>query len=224
MKETNFEENNGNILLGITGSIGCGKTYTCNLLKEIAENNEMENSYLSIDTIRRNILGTNPKYEEVRLDLIDFFGNKIQKQDGSICGKELGEYIFNDSLLMQVFKAYTHKAIKDNFEDELKENKGITFVEWALLVEDNYLQFVNGNVLVVTCDYDIQIKRLSSGDLPLDQIKKRIENHYSNEKKISHIKQFQKAIGKGQLYVFDTTKNPKKKQYEELFENIIKND
>ncbi|MFH1637514.1 MAG: dephospho-CoA kinase [Candidatus Woesearchaeota archaeon] len=220
-KEILEEENTNSFLLGVTGSIGCGKTHVCHTLIDIASNQGLSLSYVNLDTIRRQILGTESRYAHLRLQLSDHFGERITKLDGSIDGKELGQIIFYDSDAMNYFRNLISPAIDQELEIETQDKKGLVLVEWALLVEDGLLPLVKGDVLVTTCSYDKQIARLMGGDLPLNQILKRRSNQLTNSEKIEKIRAYQQDTGGGKLYVFDTTENPSKGQYRALLEKII---
>jgi len=206
-------------ILGVTGSIGCGKTYACNMMQKAGGG---KTSYVSVDELRRRILGTDTRYEEVRAQLVKQFGNGIQKADGSICGKELGQIIFYDTSENEAYRKIVYPSLTKSIEEAIQERNGLVLVEWACLVEDNLLPLVFGNTLVVTCDSDAQIQRLTGGDLPLNQIKRRIACQLSNTEKIARISEYQKQTGTGQLYVFDTTQNPGQEQYTILLEKIMK--
>jgi len=213
--------NNGRSPLGVTGSIGCGKTFVCTTLRELADNQGIITSYVSVDSLRRNILGTDAKYEKVRTDLTAYFGERIRKPDGSICGKELGQIIYYEISAMDAYKGILYPAINQSLGFIMKERNGLLFLEWSCLVEEGLLPLVEGNALVITCDYYTQVQRLIAGDLPLSQLQKRIEHQLSNNEKISGIKEYQKNSGSGRLYVFDTGTNPGPEQYMALLEDIM---
>ena len=47
------------MVIGITGSMGCGKSYAVNLFKKYSEKQNIESTYISIDEIRRDLLNNN---------------------------------------------------------------------------------------------------------------------------------------------------------------------
>jgi dephospho-CoA kinase len=215
------EINAGRYLLGVTGSIGCGKTYASEIFGKIAENQNISTLFVNVDCFRRVVLGTDIYFENERKMLVDNFGKTIQKQDGSICGKELGQIIFYDPQAMEDFRSIICPAVNSSITDAIKTKNGLLFIEWACLVEDGLLPLVEGNVLVAACNYQTQIKRLSGGDLPIDQIEKRIAYQLNNSEIIEKIQSYQNETMKGNLYLFDTTFNPQIWCYEQMLEKII---
>jgi dephospho-CoA kinase len=214
------ELNQGRYLLGVTGSIGCGKTYACRKLSEEGNSLGIDISEVNLDHIRRDILKSNPLYSKLRQKLAGEFGNHIMNHNSSIDRKELGQIIFYNEDAMDFFQKTTFPAIKEQLKSHLASKKGLVLTEWALLIEDGLLPFVNNNVLLVTCNPEKQIGRLSDGDLPMDEIIRRATNQFSNEEKERKIKEIQERTQNGQLYVLDTTSSPTRTTYKLLLEEI----
>jgi dephospho-CoA kinase len=208
--------------LGITGSMGCGKSYACKSLLEEADRRSITADYINVDRLRQDVLGTNERYKSLRDSLVEEFGYGIRKEDGSICGRELGQVIFYNAGAMESFRQLTFPAIKDCLEEKVKDKKGLVLVEWAMLAEDGLLELVDYNVLLVTCDYETQLERLKGGDLPEDQIIKRINYQLSNDEKREKIEEEQVKTGKGRLITFDTAHNPLPAEYKRLLEEILR--
>jgi dephospho-CoA kinase len=152
-------------ILGVTGSIGCGKSYTCRKLVDLGRERDIPISYIDVDTIRRK---TPPR--ELRATL----------------------------------------------SRRITDEQGLVLFEWALLVEDGLMPLVEG-VLLVECNYETQLKRLIGGDLPGEEVKRRINAQLSNDEKEKIIKQSGKKF-----YIFDSSQNPNDSQYQRLLEEIIK--
>lgn len=204
-------------LLGVTGSMACGKTYVCNRLKEIAAHYKIPLHYTNIDEIRRDILSLNPNYLAVRQELSDRLTNSdLKNPDTSIDRKALGDIIFYDSDAMQAFQEIVYPAISQYLDNYLEDKKGLVLLEWALLVEDNLFPLVDYNVLLVHCSYQTQLDRLKDSDLPKDQIVKRINAQLSNQEKEDQIRAAQQQAKSGDLYLFDTTDNPGDRGVREL--------
>lgn len=174
-------------IIGITGSIGSGKSYAVEIFKKICKENKINAIFLSVDDIRRNIL------EKENIDR-----------------NKLNEKIYNNENAMKEYKKYINPKIRNYLNEQIRENEGIIFIEWALLLEDNLYDIVD-SVIMVYCKEDIQIKRLENGDLGKEKIIKRIKMQLTNEEKIQKLKQLQK-----EFFIIDTTNNPEEKEYEEL--------
>jgi dephospho-CoA kinase len=201
--------NETKFILGVTGSIGCGKTYACNLLIQSAIKQKINTNYINIDYIRRNILSTEENYSEVRKKLVNIFGENIENKDSSISRTKINNIIFYDNEAMSKFKTITYPYIKTEVNNQIKN--GFNLIEWALLVEDEFISLIDKTVLVVTCNYQTQLNRIKD-----KEIQKRINLQLSNQEKIEELKKQNKII-----YQFDTTNNPSKKSYDNLFEKIM---
>jgi dephospho-CoA kinase len=110
---------------------------------------------------------------------------------------------------MSKFKTITYPYIKTEVNNQIKN--GFNLIEWALLVEDEFISLIDKTVLVVTCNYQTQLNRIKD-----KEIQKRINLQLSNQEKIEELKKQNKII-----YQFDTTNNPSKKSYDNLFEKIM---
>lgn len=174
-------------IIGITGSIGSGKSYAVKIFKKIYKENKINAIFLDVDDIRRNIL------EKENIDR-----------------NKLNEKIYNNENAMKEYKKYINPKIRNYLNEQIRKNEGIIFIEWALLLEDNLHDIVD-SVIMVYCEEDMQIKRLENGDLGKEKIIKRIKMQLTNQEKIQKLKQLQK-----EFFIIDTTNNPEEKEYEEL--------
>lgn len=212
----------GKCLVGVTGSVACGKSYACEMLAKEAAFDRVLLETISIDEIRRNILGTDASYETVRKALSGVFGSRVMNDDGSVNRKELGEIIFYDSNAMEYFRDITNPAISSAIESAIESKRGLVLVEWAMLAEDGLLPVVNYNVLLVKCSPEEQLRRLNAiSDLPKGQIMRRLQIQLSNKEKEAMITGAQQRENKGKLFLIDTTNNHSWQDYKNLLETMV---
>lgn len=203
------------VVLGITGSIGSGKTFCCKRLFEIAKSRNINCIYLSIDEIKDDILGNNPNYKAQRIELSQSLGSEVLNNNYSINRNILSQFVYKNDTKMQIFKDKIFPIINSRIQNEINMASGIVLFEWALLIEDNLLPFIN-KVLIVKCNENTQLDRLKSGNLPMGNIKKRIHNCMPTEKKIEVLSK-QNCIP----YIFDTSRDPETHEYMNLFKEIF---
>lgn len=172
-------------VIGITGSIGSGKSYAIEVFKRICKQHNINANFIDVDTIRRNIL------KEENIDRI-----------------KLNKIIYNDSHEMKKYKEFIVPKIKKCLVEQIKNNDNFLFIEWALLIEDGLLDLVD-SIIMCYCKEEIQIKRLENGDLGKEEVIKRINLQLTNEQKIEKLKKIKK-----ELYIIDTSNNPKSEEYE----------
>ena len=174
-------------VIGITGSIGSGKSYAVEKFKNICKRNMIKATFIDVDEIRRNIL-------------------KKENVDRVILNKK----IYNNQEEMQKYKQFINPKIREYLKDQINKNDGILFIEWALLIEDDLYDLVD-SIIMIYCKKEIQIKRLENGDLGKAEVIKRINLQLTNEQKIEKLKQLNI-----EYYFLDTSNNPKIKEYETI--------
>lgn len=172
-------------VIGITGSIGSGKSYAIENFKKICKNTNTKAVFIDVDDVRRNILA-----------------------EENIDRTKLNQKIYNDNKEMEKYKKYINPKIKNYLIKQIEQNDGFTFIEWALLIEDDLCDIVD-SIIMIYCDKEIQIKRLENGDLGKTEIIKRMNLQLTNEQKIEKIKQLNR-----EYYIIDTSNNPNIEQYE----------
>ena len=160
------------IILGLTGSIGCGKSSLSNILKDNNIN------IIDADLISRKI------FEDKH------FGDSIKNKDGSLNRKALGNIVFNDDNKLVELNNLTHPKIKEKVLKEIEKiklyNKDIVVIDAPLLIEGGYLEIVD-KVVVITCNEDIQIKRIQQRDnCSKEEALSRISSQMSQKDKVKY--------------------------------------
>ena len=168
------------IILGLTGSIGCGKSSLSNILKE---NN--------IDIIDADIISRKIFEDKKLLNLVfEHFGDCIKNEDGSLNRKALGNIVFNDDNRLIELNALTHPRIKEKIIKEIEmlklNNKEVIVIDAPLLIEGGYLEMVD-KLLVITCNNEIQVSRIQKRDnCTRQEALSRINSQMSQEEKVKY--------------------------------------
>ena len=212
--------NLGLYIMGVTGGIGCGKSYSCEMLTKEAQPVGLNVKQIEMDEIRRGILGNLSGYEKVREAIAYEFGKHLLKRDGTIDRKGLGHVIFKDRDALEEYRRIMDPAMRTELRARISGNQGIVLVDWGPLVEDRMLDAVNYNALLITCEQGIQMGRISYGDLSAEEIMDRVKSQLSPEVKEKKILEAQSKAGRGVFIKFDTTNNPSKAEYAALLEDI----
>lgn len=174
-------------VIGITGSIGSGKSYAVDIFKKICDQNKIKAVFFDVDDIRRNIL------KKENIDRV-----------------ALNQKIYNNQKEMQKYKQFINPKIKEYLKEKIKGADGFIFIEWALLIEDGLDDLVD-SIIMIYCENETQIKRLQDGDLGIDEVIKRMNLQLTNEQKLEKIKDLPK-----EYYIIDTTDNPGMQEYENI--------
>lgn len=139
--------------LGLTGGIATGKTTAANILKDFGA------EIVDADIIAHKIMEPDgPAYS----DVVQFFGNNILNDDGSINRNKLGEIVFSNSELRQKLEKITHPIIIKEIEERLENDNNIVLV--APLLFEVGLERLVDVVWVIYCSRLTQIKRLKNRD------------------------------------------------------------
>ena len=165
------------LILGLTGNIGCGKSSLSDIFKE------SDFQIIDADIIARQIFEDRNLLQEVFIH----FGEGIRSSDGNLDRKALGRIVFNDENKLIELNNLTHPKIKSkilhNIEEAKNSNKKIVVIDAALLIEGGYLKIID-KLIVVTCDKDIQIKRIQDRDnCTKEEAISRINSQMSQEEK-----------------------------------------
>ncbi len=168
------------LVIGLTGNIGCGKS---SLSQIFAQQNI---KIIDADIIAREIYND----EKLLSEIYKVFGSNIKNNDGSLNRKALGRIVFNDDEKLIQLNKMTHPLIRQRVSDKIDEyknqNKEMVILDAALLVESDYLNFID-KLLVVICNEDIQIERIKQRDnCSKEEALSRIKSQMSQEEKVKY--------------------------------------
>jgi dephospho-CoA kinase len=160
-----------NILIGITGGIGSGKSAVSDYLSGLGEN-----VIYSDETARKVVMPGQPGYEGVRRG----FGDEFFTAGGLLDRKKLARYVFGNKEKLEKLNGILHPIILDQIYRETERLKGRVFIEVPLLIKSGMHEKMDF-VWLVTADEDTRIMRVKSRD-GLDEtlIKQRMDNQMSD--------------------------------------------
>jgi len=138
------------MIIGITGSIACGKSTVSNYLKS--------KGYIVIDADRIGHEALDDDYVKEKLVLA--FGNEIL-EDNKISRQKLGELVFGNSSNLNVLNSIIHPEIRKKILEKIDKNndKELIFIDVALLFEAKFDDLVD-KIIVVYVDKNTQLTRL----------------------------------------------------------------
>lgn len=138
------------MIIGITGSIACGKSTVSNYLKN--------KGYVVIDADKIGHEALEDDY--VKEKLILAFGNEIL-EDNKINRQKLGELVFGNSSNLNVLNSIIHPEIRKKILEKIDKNndKELIFIDVALLFEAKFDDLVD-KIIVVYVDKNTQLTRL----------------------------------------------------------------
>lgn len=142
------------LVVGLTGGIASGKSTISNMIKEMG--------FTVIDAdveARIAVEPGRPAYEQI----VDYFGEEILQEDGTIDRAKLGTIVFNDEEKRMKLNSFVHPAVRqqmmDKKEKALRNNEKLVVLDIPLLLEGNLTTMID-KVLLVYVDEEVQLKRL----------------------------------------------------------------
>jgi len=165
--------------VGLTGSIGVGKSYVTSIFEELGAH------VLDADqTAREVVMPGMPGLKAVT----EVFGEEILNPDGTLNRKQLGAVVFADEAKRQQLNFVLHPFIIARQDEILNEweamdPQGIGIVDAALMIESGgYRRF--DKLIVVHCRPEVQLERLMLRDkLSRDEAQRRINSQMPQEEK-----------------------------------------
>jgi dephospho-CoA kinase len=165
--------------VGLTGSIGVGKSFVSGVLAELGCR------VLDADETAREVVALN---SPALRDVVAKFGTDILKSDGTLDRSRLGALVFADSEKRVTLNSIMHPYIIAQQDERLREwealdPNGIVVVDAALMIESGgYKRF--DKLIVVHCRADVQLQRvMARNGLSREEAERRIAAQMPQEEK-----------------------------------------
>ncbi|SUZ54757.1 uncharacterized protein METZ01_LOCUS7611 [marine metagenome] len=159
------------LVIGLTGSIGTGKSEAAGLLEALGA------SLISADQVGHEAYSPNTEAWE---QVVAAFGGGILQEDGEINRRELGAIVFSDpdklEKLNQIMHPRMARVVADKIEILRSQGVDVVVVEAALLFEAGWDSLVE-EVWVTDSPEEIVIERLKQRNgLSEEEARKRISS------------------------------------------------
>ncbi len=211
-------------IVGLTGEIGSGKSYVGEQLVQLAKKDNILAHNIELDLLTQQIQEdlSEEKYELVRQEIIENFGQEVAKKDGRIDRKALGEIVFADSEKLNKLNKIMHTPILVRLRKELKNKEGLIILNAALLAETKMMDLSNYNLILLNVNEKTQERRLIKRGLNQEQIKRRLASQYDFAKKKKIIEQAISDHQHGQLFILENSRDDNQQKIATLWQDLKK--
>lgn len=157
-------------VIGITGGIGSGKSLVADIMIKKYSAYLINSDCIAKDQMKPGAIS----YQGV----VEFFGNEILSEDGTINKSKLSNIVFNDKEKLLKLNSLTHPNVLAEIQRIIvkkRESETVPYciIETALMIESGY-DFVCDEVWYVHSSYDLRRSRLkqyrSYSDERIDEI------------------------------------------------------
>jgi len=192
--------------IGLTGSIGTGKTTVENIFKKLGV------PVIDADQIVHQLL----KRKDIKKKIINLLGDVLDKY-GEIDRKKVAKIVFSDPQKRKKLEQILHPKVFKYIQNWLKEQEkinpnGIAIVSVPLMIETGSYKNYD-KIIVVYAPKELQLKRLIKKGMTKEEALKRINAQMDIDEKIKYAD-----------YVINNTGSLKdlEKQVKELYQKLIK--
>jgi dephospho-CoA kinase len=161
--------------IGITGGIGSGKTTVCKIFELLRV------PVFYADDEAKKLMNDD---FNVKNQIETLFGSESYLDSGILNRKHIAQIVFHDKTKLEALNAIVHPAVFNAMDIwSSKQKTKYVLKEAALLFESkSYLK--NDYNILVNCDLDLRIERVSKRDLlSYQEIKARIDAQFPEDEK-----------------------------------------
>ena len=141
--------------IGLTGGIASGKTTVCNLFKD-----------LSVEIIDADVISheLSKKGGAAFEEIIEAFEDEIIGNDGELDRKKLRSIVFNDDSKKKMLEMIIHPKVLLSINEKIKASQSDYLIISVPLMIETGMNAMMDRVLLIDCNVETQIERLSQRD------------------------------------------------------------
>ena len=162
--------------VGVTGGIGCGKSYVCDLLREkgfpVYACDEEAKRLMVEDTVLVSGLKA-------------LIGEDAYDEAGRLNKQTIAAFLFSDAVNARRINGIVHPRVKDDFLQWVRQqSSSVVFMESAILFESGFDTVVD-TTLMIYAPLQVRLERVMRRDgLSEDMAMKRVEAQMADDEKL----------------------------------------
>jgi len=196
------------IILGLTGSVGTGKSTVASLFKDLGA------YIIDWDVVARDVVRPHLK---ARDGIVQYFGKGVLNEDLTLDRQKLADMVFGDEEKVRKLNQIVHPEVfseDQRLTQEMRERgeNAVVVKDIPLLTKEARGMIVD-KIATVSASEEIQLKRLEERGMEMEDARNRIKSQLSLEEKIK----FSDFV----IYN-DGSLEETKRQVEEIYASLVK--
>jgi len=142
--------------IGITGGIGSGKTFVCNIFQKLGT------PIFNADIVSKELVTSS---KEIALRIRNEFGDTVFDNNDKLIRKKLADIVFNNHQKLNVLNDIIHPEVENYFLNWSEQNSDSPYIlkEAAILFESG--SYINlDKIITVYSPINIRVERILSRD------------------------------------------------------------
>lgn len=162
--------------IAITGNIGSGKSYVCSLFKSFG--------IPVFDSDREAKLLYDRS--EVRLKMVERFGETIYRADGSLDRRLMASKVFGDSCALGYVESVLYPVLNEWFAEWTAQQDAPYVIYESALIFEKHLESLFDAIIVVAASEPVRIRRVMARDhCTEEQVRARMAMQLSQTEKLT---------------------------------------
>jgi pantetheine-phosphate adenylyltransferase/dephospho-CoA kinase len=212
----------GQVVLGVTGTAGAGKSTLCDQLVAAGKLRGIAVHNIDLDALGHAVLdATASPLNHATCDaLIKRFGQQIAP-DGTIDRKKLAACVFGNAEALADLNNIMNWPMMLALRKSIYGLRGAVLLNGALLAEAGWLPLCNNRVILVDAPLATRVARMADRGYSLADAEKRVAAQWSALQKHEAMDAAIAQNRFGQVWFWDTGRHPSTSDAEQLLENVL---
>jgi dephospho-CoA kinase len=165
------------MILGLTGSLGSGKSTVAEMFRELAGA-----AIIDADEITYKLQAPG---DAAYGRIVEAFGRGILNADGTLDRRKLGAIVFNEEAKRQLLNSIVHPLVHEEQLRIIKQHSAAPLVVLMVpLLYETGMESLADKVAVVTVNESARLERLQlRSDMQADEVQRRLRTQMSQEEK-----------------------------------------
>jgi len=164
------------IIIGVTGGIGCGKSYICRIIGSLGF------PVYNCDAEAKKLMNTN---KHIINSLKQLIGENSYDSEGNLNKPIIAQFLFANEENAHKINSVVHPVVKEDFRSWASaQNADLIFMESAILFESGFNDVVD-NVITITAPPETRIERTIRRDnTTREQVIARMNQQMQDEERV----------------------------------------